>query len=120
MPAVDLSLAEARRIALAAQGFEQPRPRAAVRAQHLRRTIQRLGLVQIDMVNVVVPAHYHVLYSRLGPYDRSLFERVVYRSGHFTEQWAHMASVVPASTWPLLRHRREDRSRPDRFARLMG
>jgi len=56
-------------------------------------------------VNVVVPAHYQVLYSRLGPYDRAAFDRVVYRSREFTEQWAHEASIIPVSTWPLLRHR---------------
>jgi uncharacterized protein YcaQ len=99
-----LSLAEARRTALAAQGFDRPRPERPG-AREIAGTIRSLGLVQIDCVNVVVPAHYQVLYSRLGPYDRAVFDRVVYVSGEFTEQWAHEASIVPVETWPLLRHR---------------
>jgi uncharacterized protein YcaQ len=99
-----LSLDEARRAALAAQGFDRPRP-ARPSGRHIRETIRRLGLVQVDCVNVVVPAHYQVMYSRLGPYDRAVFDRVAYRSGEFTEQWAHEASIIPVETWPLLRHR---------------
>ena len=103
-----ISLAEARRIALAAQGFDRPRPVAEVNAGHIRRTIQRLGLLQLDYVNVLVPAHLLVLFSRLGPFDASRFRRTVYRSGHFTEQWAHEASIVPTELWPVLEHRRQD------------
>ena len=101
---VQLSLAEARSIALAAQGFDGPRPRR-VTIRDLARTIRRLALVQLDYVNVVVPSHYQVPFSRLGPYDRAVFDRVAYRSGEFTEQWAHEASIILVSTWPLLRHR---------------
>jgi uncharacterized protein len=101
-----LSLSEARRIALAAQGFDRPRPRGAVRAEHIRSVIRQLGLVQLDFVNVVIPAHFTVLFSRLGPYDKRLFEEVAY-GGEFTEQWAHEASIVPVATWPLLRYRME-------------
>ncbi len=67
MSRTDLSLDEARRIALAAQGFDRPRPSGPVAARHLRRTIRQLGLLQIDYVNVLGPAHYQVLFSRLGP-----------------------------------------------------
>ncbi len=114
-----LSRAEARRVALAAAGFDKPRPQR-VTARDLTRVIQRLGLLQLDFVNVLVPAHYMVLYSRLGAYDRALFRRVAYHSGEFTEQWAREASLVPLSTWPLLRHRRErHRPRPYPFAEHM-
>ena len=114
-----LSLIEARRIALAAQGFAKPRPsRATVR--HLRKTIRRLGLLQIDCVNVVCAAHYMVPFSRLGPYDRAAFEHLVYRTGQFAEHWAHEISIVPVETWPLLRYRREtDRVRPWGFSRVL-
>jgi uncharacterized protein YcaQ len=114
---VPLSLAEARRIALAAQGFHLRRPAGNVLARHLQDTIQRLGLVQLDYVNVLVPAHYQVPFSRLGRYDRRLFDRVVYGGREYTEQWAHEASLVPIDTWPLLRHRMdEQRVRPKEFA----
>lgn len=100
-----LSIGEARRIALAAAGFDRPRPRRAVRAADVRRVIHGLGLVQLDFVNVLVPAHYLVIFSRLGAYPTSLFHRAVYGGQEFTEQWGHVASVIPTATWPLLRHR---------------
>ncbi|HLK50355.1 MAG TPA: crosslink repair DNA glycosylase YcaQ family protein [Bryobacteraceae bacterium] len=114
-----LSLQEARRLALAAQGFDQARPPRAT-AVHLRRTIRRLGLLQIDFVNVVCAAHYMVPFSRVGPYDRKVFETLVYKTGEFAEHWAHEISIIPVETWPLLRYRREtDRVRPWGFARVL-
>src|SRR2546422_10788007 len=116
MSQTSLSSDEARRIALAAQGFDRPRPRGPVNARDLRRTIRQLGLIQIDYVNVLVPAHYQVLYSRLGPYDKSRLDDLVYRRREFTEQWAHEASILPVESWPLLRHRMEThRVRPYGF-----
>ena len=89
-------------------------------AQHLRRVIRQLGLLQIDYVNVLVPAQYQVPFSRLGPYARSRFDDVVYRKREFTEQWAHEASIIPVETWPLLHHRMEThRVRPWGFEKLM-
>jgi uncharacterized protein YcaQ len=112
----ELSSSEARRIALAAQGFDRPRPGGRVDARHLDRIIRRLGLLQIDSVSVLVRAHYQVPFSRLGPYDRTLLDDVVYRRGAFTEQWAHEASIVPVEHWHLFRHRREShRIRPYGF-----
>ena len=120
MPAGDLARDEARRIALAAQGFDRPRPRGRAGAPGLRRTIRQLGLLQMDFVNVLVPAHYVVPFSRLGPYDRALLDEVVYRGREFTEQWAHEASILPVETWPLLRHRMEaHRARPRGFDSFM-
>lgn len=106
MRRIRLSAAEARRIALAAQGFDRSRPSNPTDVRHFRRVIDSLGLLQLDYVNVLVPAQYLVLWSRLGPYDRTRFERFVYDRGEYTEQWAHEASIVPASSWPLLEHRR--------------
>ena len=117
--AADLSLAEARRIALAAQGFDRPRP-ARVDTRHLRRTVQQLGLLQIDSVNVLVPAHYQVPFSRLGPYPRSRLDDLVYRKRELFEQWAHEASILPVDAWPLLRHRMQaHRIRPWGFEKFL-
>jgi uncharacterized protein YcaQ len=114
-----LSLDEARRLALTAQGFGQKRPRSAT-VRHLRDTIRRLGLLQIDCVNVVCAAHYMVPFSRLGPYDRAAFDDLIYRSGEFAKHWAHEISIIPAETRPLLRYRREtDRVRPWGFAKVL-
>jgi uncharacterized protein len=120
MPRANLSLHEARRIALAAQGFDRSRPSCRVDTRHIRRTIRQLGLLQIDYVNVLVPSHYQVLFSRLGPYERSLLDNLVHQRREFTEQWAHEASIVPMETWPLLRHRMETRRiRPYGFDSFM-
>src|SRR5260370_17894693 len=111
-----LSLSEARRIALAAQGFDRPRPRGRVGVAQIRRIIRQLGLLQIDYVNVLTPAHYQVLFSRLGPYPKAHLHQLVYRRREFTYQWAHEASIVPVEIWPLLRHRMEThRVRPYGF-----
>src|SRR5919204_4261925 len=116
---LQVSLAEARAIALAAQGFDKPRPpRPTIR--DVASTIRRLALVQLDYVNIVVPAHYQVIFARLGPYDRKLLDDLVYRSGEFTEHWAHEASIVPTETWPLLRYRRDEhRVRPWGFEKFL-
>jgi uncharacterized protein YcaQ/predicted GIY-YIG superfamily endonuclease len=110
----------ARRLALAAQGFLQPRPQGRVDIRHIRRAVQRMGVLQLDYVNVLVPSHYLVLFSRLGRYDRSKLDELVYHRREFIEQWAHEASIVPASSWPLLRHRREThRVRPRQFEKFL-
>jgi uncharacterized protein len=102
-----LSPATARRMALAAQGFDRPRPLRGVTRAHLRRILRRVGAVQIDSVSVLVPAHYQVPFSRLGSYDRTMLDDLVYRRREFVEEWAHEASILPVEDWPLLGHRRE-------------
>jgi len=99
-----LSLGEARRIALAAQGFDRPRPTGVVNAGHLRRLLRQIGLLQIDSVSILLPAHYQVPFSRLGPYDRARLDALVYKEREFTEQWAHEACILPVEHWPLIRH----------------
>jgi uncharacterized protein YcaQ len=116
----DLSLSEARRITLAAQGFDRPRPGGRVDLRHLRRAIRQLGLLQIDLVNVLLPAQYQVLFSRLGPYQLSHLDDLVYRRREFTEQWGREASIVPVDRWALFRHRMDGHDRRFRaLARFM-
>ena len=103
---VRLSAAEARRIALAAQDMRRERPGCTPDARHFRRAMRALQVLQLDFVNVLVPAHYLILWSRLGAYDRQRFDRFIYGRGDYTEQWAHEASIVPSDAWPLLAHRR--------------
>ncbi len=103
-----MSASEARRIALAAQGFDRARPQSPNDARHFRRAMSDIGVLQLDFVNVLLPAHFLIIWSRLGPYDRARFEKFIYGSGEFTEQWAHEASIVSSRDWPLLAHRRRE------------
>ena len=102
-----LSAAEARRIALAAQGLAGPRPAGAADTAAMLRQIARLGLVQIDSVSAVVRSHYLPLFSRLGPYPRPELDRLAYegRRRRLFEYWGHEASLLPVATQPLFRWR---------------
>jgi len=82
------------------------RPNSEPDARHFRRVLDRMGLLQLDFVNVLMPAHYLMIWSRVGAYQRERFDRYAYGTGNCTEQWAHEASIVPTSAWPLLAHRR--------------
>ncbi len=101
-----ISAAAARRIALAAQGFGQERPQGATNLGHVRRAVDRLGLLQIDSVNVLTRAHYLPLFSRLGDYDSDHLDQLAWgrksRRGLF-EFWAHEASLLPLAVHPLWR-----------------
>lgn len=116
-----LSAAQARRTALAAQGFTRRRPTATVVARHVHTAMERLGVLQIDSVNVFARSHYLPLFSRLGSYDPALLDRVfLARTTHYVEYLAHEATFVPVEDWSLWRFRMDDFRRrwsaPDSWA----
>src|SRR5437773_4139990 len=100
---ITLSLAEARRLGLASQGFG-PRP-AAPSVAHLRKLAARLHAFQIDSVNVLARAHYVPAFARLGPYRMDALDSLAYRKRELFEYWGHAACLLPISLYPLLRYR---------------
>ncbi|MCH8983657.1 MAG: YcaQ family DNA glycosylase [Acidobacteria bacterium] len=102
-----LSIDQARRYALAAQGFTDQRPSGRIDVRHFRRVLHRVGLVQLDSVNVFSRAHYMPFFSRLGAYERAALDRWLWRSGEQFEYWGHEASLIPIDQYPLWRWRME-------------
>ena len=103
-----LSLAQARRVALRAAGLDRARSEGPVTARQVGAVAERLGVLQIDSVNVFARAHLMPLYARLGPFDPALVDRAAGRSPRrLVEAWAHQASFVVPETYPLLGWRRE-------------
>ncbi|WP_028653341.1 winged helix-turn-helix domain-containing protein [Nocardioides halotolerans] len=100
-----LSRAQARRIALAAQGFLDPR-HATPTMRTFGRTLQRTGVLQVDSVNVLQRAHYMPLFSRMGPYDPALLTRAAEKAPRrLVEYWAHVQALMPVELWPVMQHR---------------
>ena len=104
-----LSRAQARRIALVAQGFRDPR-HSVPTMRTFNRTLLRTGVLQVDSVNVLQRAHYMPLFSRMGPYDSGMLERAA--SGRerrrLVEYWAHVQAFMPVELWPVMQHRMAD------------
>ena len=105
-----LTKAQARRVAVAAQGFASAPPARAVTRADLRRLIGRIQVLQLDSVSVAVRAHYAPVFSRLGPYDRDVLDAAAWshspRSPRLlVEYWAHEAALMAVEDWPLLRWR---------------
>ncbi len=100
-----LRLHEARRIALHAQGFNDRRPDGRVDRRSFRRVLDRVGVVQIDSVNVLTRSHELPFLARLGPYPRQRLSSWLWGSGEVFEYWGHEASLLPVELHPLLRWR---------------
>jgi uncharacterized protein YcaQ len=119
----ELSAAEARALALRAQGFLQPRPSGRVDLRRFRRFVDRVKVVQMDSVNVLVRAHYFPAFSRLGSYPTEMLDTLAYKRRELFEYWGHEASLMPVELYPLMRARMEAAKRGDlwggiaRFAR---
>jgi uncharacterized protein YcaQ len=105
-----LTAAQARRVAVAAQGLSAPRPSGPLTRAHLRRLIDRIQVLQLDSVSVAVRAHYAPVFSRLGPYDRGLLDAAAWSHSAraprlLVEYWAHEAALMSVQDWPLMRWR---------------
>ncbi|MGV8921536.1 MAG: winged helix-turn-helix domain-containing protein [Pseudomonas sp.] len=105
---VEISLKQARRLALAAQGFNGRQAPVLIKATHVAQMIERLGVLQIDSVNALVRSHYLPLYSRLGNYAQPLLDQAAWSQGRqrkLFEYWGHEASLLPLNLYPLMRWR---------------
>jgi uncharacterized protein YcaQ len=113
-----LSNDQARRIAIAAQGFNDPAPPGNVTARHFKRVLDRIGLLQIDSVNVLERSHYLPVFARLGPYEKTALDRYAFgQKPNLFEYWGHVASMMPVELFPLMRHRMDaPKHGPQQFA----
>ena len=121
---LSLSKQDAKRLAIRAQGLDHNRLatynsnyarkcQKVVTAEDLRRSILKMGLLQIDAVNVCVRSHYMPLFSRLGIYQRELLDQLAYREKAIFETWAHAACFVPVERHLLFRQRMvQQKSKP--------
>jgi hypothetical protein len=102
-----LTAAQARRLALAAQGFARPHP-AAVGTRQLNDLLDRLRVLQLDSVSVFARSHYLPVFARLGAYDPAALDALIFaRRGRYTEYWAHEAAIIRRDDWPLWHWKRE-------------
>lgn len=106
-PTRSLSNREARWLRIEAQGLATPRPAKAPSGRAVLKTIESLGVLQLDAVNVLERTQFIVPFSRLGPYDVRLLHQLTGPGGALYECWAHAASLVPMTAEPLLRWRRD-------------
>lgn len=105
-------------MALAAQGFADPRPAGRVDRRHALRVLDRVAVLQIDSVNVLARSHRLPLLSRVGPYPAALLGHLAERDRLLFEYWAHEASFVPVALQPLFRWRM-DRARGEAWGRMV-
>ncbi len=114
---VSLTADQARRMAVAAQGFTDPRPSGRVDRRHLRKVFERIGVIQIDSVNVLVRSQELPLFARLGPHPRNMLPDAL-EAGELFEYWAHMAAIVPTAHHSLYRWRMDQPHHWQAVARL--
>ncbi len=106
-----LTLAQARRTAISATGLGLSRPTGPVDADHYQKTLDTLGVIQLDSVNVLARAHYLPFFSRLGAYPRDLLDQWLWTSQELFEYWGHERSLMPINHRPLFAHRMREQPR---------
>ncbi|MCC2958272.1 winged helix DNA-binding domain-containing protein [Massilia sp. IC2-477] len=106
MSEINLTVAAARALHLAAQDMLAPRRRRASKADVLA-AIRRMGMLQIDTISVVARSPYLVLWSRLGDYEPGWLDELL-AEGKLFEYWAHEACFLPIEDYALYRHRMLD------------
>jgi uncharacterized protein YcaQ len=111
---VELSAAEARRLALSSLGFGVRKP-ARAGVSHVRATVKRLGAIQIDSVNVLARAHYMPVFSRYGPYPMTALDSLAYEKRELFEFWGHAACYMPVELYPYFRFRMDAHRKADYF-----
>jgi uncharacterized protein YcaQ len=109
---------QARRFALGAQGFVEGRATGRVDVRHFRKVVDRVGLIQLDSVNVFSRTHYMPFFSRIGPYDVDALDDWLWQSGEMFEYWGHEASVIPTGHHRLFRWRMDQNFKWKRLAEL--
>lgn len=113
-----ISIQQARRFALAAQGLDRPRPTGRIDVRHFRRVVDDLGVIQLDSVNVFSRAHYMPFFSRLGDYRRDALDQWLWRSQEMFEYWGHEASLMPVARHRLFRWRMDGNHGWDRVRQI--
>jgi len=98
-----LSLSEARRLALQAQGFGKQPTKSKINLHHMKTAMNAMKVVQLDAVPIVIRSQYIPFYSRLGNYDVDLYEKIAYQKDEWFELWAHEASIAPVQMEPYFR-----------------
>ncbi len=98
-----LSLPEARRLALKAQGFAKKATKPKITVPHMKTAMNTMRVVQLDAVPIVIRSQYIPFYSRLGNYDVGLYEKIAYKEDKWFELWAHEASIAPIEAEPYFR-----------------
>ena len=120
MGVTDISAAQARRIALAAQGFGRRPGDSPAGIRQLASVVERLGLLQLDSVNVYERSHYLPVFARLGHYDKADLDRLTFSTkSRYTEYWAHEAALIPMAKRPLFQWRMDAR-REQQLADVTG
>lgn len=114
-----LTIDQARRATLGAQGFGRPQPKGRVDRRHFRRLFRDIGLLQLDSVNVLERSHYLPVFARLGGYSKAALDRYTVESGEVYEYWGHAASLLPTELYPVLNFRTNGRRPWKRAAELI-